>query len=166
MRNQRDTLEILAAIVGLTIQKVNVIYYSHQGEVIGTDCELQLEFTNGTVLYLGNAGYDGQSLLASREPWEDVFDEDISEATQDYINKYGKWVINNYTNKKPFATLSNKSIKHVRVLINAVGALSGIELQLNDSTIYYFIDSDEGHLAWSAKEINQRFDIEEIGSIW
>lgn len=139
-------------LVGKTILCVKQVLYV-VGEIVDySDCQIQFDFNDGTILRLRCAG-DGHSVVATDKAWTDPFAGPLSAENKNFLNQSGKWSIFDISHQPHVNPYLGKRIDQVFSIEDTDGRSRGIMLGINGTYIGYVVDSDEGIVVFDMQEV-------------
>lgn len=146
MSEKKEWIQIEAS-TNKVVKNIHVVAYVFNSEVLMDNVQLQLRFHDDSVLLLYGAG-DGQSLCVSATEWTDPFAGLLDSDTLKFINVHGKHILVNMKDIHPYSTLIDGRLKYSRYIHDRFDIQCGVQLQIGNNFINFFIRWDEGRIAW------------------
>jgi hypothetical protein len=138
-----EVLHRLSSIVGDVIRSVRRIHYVVRNSPNLAVGALELEFTDGSVLFLDSAG-DGESLRVSTEAWPDPFAEDrLTPENREYVARSGKWTRFDVSREPLYAHLVGAAVEAIEPIASPSGKIVGAVLRTTAGDIRADVEADD-----------------------
>lgn len=152
------TWQKLTSVIDKRVTSVYVNFYAFQAEKQLDDTPLQLNFTDGTIIFLDGES-DGESLRVAMDAWHDPFSDKNNLENTLYIQQFGHWIQVNVSDELPFEQIVRKAITRIHPIINQFGRLNGVQFEIGDIALNFVVDFDECHIVWGNSNLSDMYTV-------
>lgn len=119
--------------VGRTIARVRRLHYEYGGEVNAVDGPIELTFADGSAV-LCDAAADW-TLEFFGKAWVEPFPEPLSESDREHIDRYGRWLAYDMSERSPFSLLVGRKVTQVIPKFNGLLELTGLVIRTTGAVL-------------------------------
>jgi hypothetical protein len=140
-----SALDLLKQLVGRQLVRLSRIFYICSGQVERGTGPIEFEFEGGRIVHL-KVGGDGESLVVEDRPWQDPFDDPISQENEEWIAEHGKWARFDVSGWPEFMNYIGRNLTSILPLYAFGGGLCGARLVFDDQVLDFAAVADEAYV--------------------
>lgn len=131
--------------IGSVVSRIRRVVYEFKGEVTTDSGPLEITLASD-LIWIFDAGPDGETLHLSKGPWSDPFIGQVSAENRKYVDDHGKWTAREVSALPPFSSLVGRALTGYQLVRSPRGLVTGVVLEVDGVSARIAADSDELHV--------------------